>query len=195
MTKADRRVAALAALFATVAVHAQEVHKCTVNGAVTYQARPCASGDMVLPTAPTPSDQETRQALADLQRQRRQAATGWIWRQSVVPPPPPPSPPPAPPSSTTIIVLPDDAADAIIIRRKHKRATSTSTSTSTGTPPPPPLNNCEKLNRDNAEAADRLQQLRAPSELASHDQLLQKAQADVARIQQLAAASNCRLKP
>ena len=89
-------------------------------------------------------------------------------------------------------MLPDDAADAIIIRRKHKRATSSSTSTWT---PPPPLNNCEKLNRDNVEAADRLQQLRTPSELASHDQLLQKAEADAARVRQLAAASNCRLKP
>ena len=192
MTRADRRAAALAALFATAAVHAQEVHKCTVNGAVTYQARPCASGDVVLPAAPTPSDQETRQALADLQRQRRQAASGWIWRQNVVPPPPPPPTPPPPPSSTTTIVLPDDAAYAIIIRRKHARSRSISTSTWT---PPPPLNNCEKLNRDNAEAADRVQQLRAPSELASHDQLLHKAEADVARIQQLAAASNCRLKP
>ena len=72
MTRTERRVAALAALFATAAVHAQEVHKCTVNGAVTYQAKPCATGDVVLPVAPTPSEQETRQAQEDLQRQQRQ---------------------------------------------------------------------------------------------------------------------------
>ena len=191
MTRTERRIAALAALFATAAVHAQEVHKCTVNGAVTYQARPCATGDVVLPAAPTPSEQETRQAQEDLRRQHRQASSGWIYRQTLVPPPPPPPPPP--PSTTTIIVLPGDSADAIIIRRKHPKHASTATTA--WTPPPPPLNNCEKLNRDNAEAADRVQQLRAPSELASHDELLQKAQADVARIQQLATAGNCRLKP
>ncbi|HEY8975719.1 MAG TPA: DUF4124 domain-containing protein, partial [Burkholderiaceae bacterium] len=62
MTRTYGRAASLAALFATVAVHAQEVHKCTVNGTVTYQARPCATGDVVLPPAPMPSDQDTRQA-------------------------------------------------------------------------------------------------------------------------------------
>ena len=194
MTRSDRRVACLAALFAMAAMQAQaqEVHKCTVNGAVTYQAKPCPAGDVVLPTAPAPSDQETRQAQADLQRQRRQAVTGGLYRQYVVPPPPPPPPPP-PSSTTTIIVVDGDSADAIIIRRKHaKKASSTSTSMP---PPPPPLNNCEKLNRDNAEATDRRDQLRAPSEVASHDQMLQKAEADIARIQQLASASNCRLKP
>jgi hypothetical protein len=194
MTRTERRVAALAALFATVAVHAQEVHKCTVNGAVTYQARPCATGDVVLPAAPTPSEQETRQAQEDLRRQRRQASSGWIYRQNVVPPPPPPPSPPPPSTTTTIIVLPGDSADAIIIRRKHTRRAS-STTTSDWTPPPPPKDNCEKLNRDNVEAVDRVQQLRAPSELASHDALLRKAQDDVARIEQLATASNCRLKP
>lgn len=196
MTRSDRRVACLAALFATVAVQAQEVHKCTVNGAVTYQAKPCPAGDVVLPAAPTPSDQETRQAQEDGDRQRRQADSGWIYRRNIVPPPPPPEPPPPPPPTTTIIVLPGDSADAIIIRRKHaKHASSSTSTTSDWTPPPPPKNNCEKLNRDNAEAVDRQAQLRPPSELASHDELLKKAEDDIARIRQLAAASNCRLKP
>lgn len=191
-TRTQRRAATLVALFATVAVDAQEVHKCTVNGAVTYQARPCAAGDVVLPPPPTPSDQETRQAQADLQRQRRQAASGWIWRQTVVPPPPPPPPPPMPRSETTVILVPTDSADVVIIRRKHSKAALIAPAP---TPPARPLNNCEALNRDNAEALDRREQLRVPSELASHQQLLDKAEADVARIRQLATASNCRLTP
>ncbi len=56
-----------------------------------------------------------------------------------------------------------------------------------------PLNNCEKLNRDNNEAQDRREQLRAPGELASRQEMLQKAEADVLHIQQMSAASNCRL--
>ena len=81
---------ALAALFAAVAAQAQEVHKCTVNGAVTYQSTPCPAGDVVLPSVATPSDQEMRQARVDQNRQRYQAATGQYQRPIVVPPPPPP---------------------------------------------------------------------------------------------------------
>ncbi|HEY8974381.1 MAG TPA: hypothetical protein VIN75_09200, partial [Burkholderiaceae bacterium] len=104
-------------------------------------------------------------------------------------------PPPPPPSTTTIIVLPGDSADAAIIRRKHARHASSSSTTSDWTPPPPPKDNCEKLNRDYAEATDRHDQLRGPSELTTRDQLLKKAGDDMERIRQLASASNCRLKP
>lgn len=172
---------ALAALFAAVAAQAQEVHKCTINGAVTYQARPCPSGDVVLPTAPTPSDQELRQARVDQSRQRYQAATGQYLRPVIVPPPPPP----ANNTTTTIYVLPGaDGQRAMVIRQ-----------TSRGTPAPArPLTNCEKLNRDNVEAVDRRDQLKAPSELASHAEMLAKAEGEVSRISQLALASNCQLK-
>jgi hypothetical protein len=87
-------------------------------------------------------------------------------------------------------VLPSDSADVIIIRRKHAARTTTAP-----TPPARALNNCEKLNRDNAEATDRRDQLRGPSELTTRDELLRKAETDIARAQQLAAASNCKLKP
>ena len=55
MNRRDSRDACvlLAALWAAVATQAQEVHKCTVNGQVSYQAKPCAPGDVVLSTAPT----------------------------------------------------------------------------------------------------------------------------------------------
>ena len=176
----------LATLFGAAAAQAQDVHKCTINGAVTYQAKPCPSGDVVLQAPPTPSDQETRQARSDLSRQRFQAATGWIMRPAYVPPPPPPPPPPpATTTTTTIVVLPTATSRGVIIRQTRSGPPA---------PPPKPLNNCEKLNRDNDEAVDRREQLRAPSELASHEELLQKAEADVSRISQLATASNCRLK-
>ena len=180
--------AMLAALFGAASAQAQDVHKCTINGAVSYQSTPCPSGDVVLQTPPTPSDQEQRQARSDLSRQRVQAATGWIMRPTVVPPPPPPPPPPSPgtTTTTTIIVLPENAAKRTVIIRQTRNAVPA--------PPPKPLNNCEKLNRDNDEAQDRRTQLRAPSELASHDDLLKKAEADVARVAQLATASNCHLK-
>ena len=178
--------AVLAALFGASAAQAQDVHKCTVNGAVSYQSTPCPAGDTVLQAPPTPSDQEQRQARSDLSRQRMQAATGWIMRPTPVPPPPPPPPPPSPVTTTTIIVLPANATKRTIIIRQARAAAPT--------PPPKPLNNCEKLNQDNDEAQDRRAQLLAPSELASHDDLLHKAEADVARIAQLATASNCHLK-
>ncbi len=181
--------AALAALFAAPVAQAQDVHKCTVNGAVTYQSTPCATGDVVLQAPPTPSDQEARQARSDLNRQHMQAATGRIWRATPVPPPPPPPPPPPSPvtNTTTIVVLPNTGQGTVIIRQTRSSATLPA-------PPPKPRNNCEKLNWDNDEAVDRREQLRAPSELASHAALLQKAENDVARIAQLATASNCQLK-
>ena len=55
----------LAALFGAVAAQAQDVHKCTINGAVSYQSTPCPSGDVVLQAPPTPSDEEMRQILAE----------------------------------------------------------------------------------------------------------------------------------
>lgn len=171
----------LAALFAAVAAQAQEVHKCTVNGAVTYQSKPCPSGDVVLPTTPVPSDQELRQARADQSRQRYQAATGRLMDRTVVAPPPPPAQPST--TETTIYVLPSRGR-AYVVRQ----------TTRTPAPPPPPLSNCEKLNRDNTEAVDKRDQLKAPSELASHAELLQKAENEVTRYRQLAQASNCNLR-
>jgi len=177
------RSVALAALFAAVAAQAQEVHKCTVNGAVTYQAGPCATGDRVLPTAATPSDQEIRQARVDQNRQRDQAATGQYLRPVIVPPPAPP--PSNGTTTTTIVVLPGSTGGRGMIIRQ----------TTHGTPAPAkPLTNCEKLNRDNTDAVDRRDQLKAPSELASHAELLAKAETEVTRISQLAMASNCPLK-
>ncbi len=177
----------LATLFGAAAAQAQDVHKCTINGAVSYQSTPCPSGDVVLQAPPTPSEQEQRQARADQSRQRMQAATGWIMRPTYVPPPPPPPPPPGPTTTTTtIIVLPANSTKRAVIIRQ--------TRTGAPTPPPKPLTNCEKLNQDNDEAQDRHTQLRAPSELASHDELLKKSEADISRIAQLATASNCHLK-
>ena len=197
MNRRDSRDACvlLATLWAAVAAQGQEVHKCTTGGQVTYQAKPCATGDVVLPAAPTPSDQGLREASGNLQRQHLQAATGHIFQPvHAAPPPPPPAPPPppGPTSTTTTIVLPSgDGQDTVIIRRtKHAR---TSNPNAELPPPAPPANNCERLNRDNAEAQDRRDQLQAPSELASREASLQKARADVARIRDLALASNCRL--
>jgi hypothetical protein len=154
--KAPMRLAASAMLLAAAAAHAQDVHKCTVNGAVTYQAQPCPSGDVVLQAPPTPSDQEVNQARGDLQRQRFQAATGWIVPPRIVRPPRlNPRQPPASPTKAQ--------------------------------------SNCAKLNQDYVEAQDRRAQLRHPSEVAAHDEMLRKAEADVARIEQLAVAGNCNL--
>ena len=171
----------LAALFGAVAAQAQDVHKCTINGAVSYQSTPCPSGDVVLQAPPTPSDQEQRQARSDHYRQQFQAATGRIFRPVPVPPPPPPMV--AGTTTTTIIVF-----------QGPKHAIIRQTRTAAPTPAPKPLNNCEKLNQDNDEAQDRHTQLRAPSELASHDELLKKSEADIARIAQLASASHCNIK-
>lgn len=170
---------ALAALFAATAAQAQEVHKCNINGAVTYQSTPCPAADVVLPTAPAPSEQELRQARVDQSRQRWQAATGVILRPTYVPPPPPPSGD----TTTTIVVLPSAGHNGMVIRQTTRGYA----------PAARPLSNCEKLNRDSTDAIDRRDQLRAPSELASHAELLQKAESEVLRLQQLAMASNCRL--
>ncbi|MBC7663642.1 MAG: hypothetical protein H7276_07570 [Caulobacter sp.] len=172
----------LAALFAATAAQAQEVHKCNVNGAVTYQSTPCPAADLLLPTAPTPSDQELRQARVDQSRQRWQAATGVLMRPTYVPPPPPP-PSGDSTTTTTIVVLPSAGHNGMVIRQ----------TTHGYTPPAKPLSNCEKLNRDSTDAIDRRDQLRAPSELASHAEMLQKAESEVLRLQQLAMASNCKL--
>ncbi len=190
MNRRDSRDACvlLATLWATVAVQAQEVHKCTINGQVTYQAKPCPAGDIVLPTVPTPSDQELREARGDLSRQRWQAATGRLYQpvHAAPPPPPPPPPPPSNTSTTTIIVLPSNNSGAVIVRR-------TTHSSTTNAPPPPPANNCEKLNRDIGEATERRDQLKAPSELTTRADALARTEGDVARIRDLAQASNCKL--
>jgi hypothetical protein len=172
MRTTDRRIAMLAALFATAAVQAQEVHKCTVDGAVTYQAKPCASGDVVLPPAPTPSEQETRQAQAELQRQRRQAAAGWLYRPSSLP---------------SMYTGPANDWSGAVVANPGLRSPLRTTSRAT------PLNNCEQLDRDIVEATDRRDQLRGPSELTSREELLKKAESDIARTRQLATAGNCRL--
>lgn len=142
---------ALATAFGAQAAHAQEVHKCTTAAGVSYQAKTCPKGDVVLPPPPTPSDDEIDQARDDLSHQRFQADTG-----------------------------------EIMLRRRHaSERPPTSTEAS---------DHCDQLNQDHSDALDRREELRAPSELASHAELLQKAEAEVARIAQLAAASKCRLR-
>ncbi len=172
---------ALAALLAAAPAPAQEVHKCTANGSVTYQSKPCPTGDVTLPAAPTPSDQELRQARADQSRQRYQADTGQIIDRTIVPPPPPPAQ--ATTTETTVYVLPGANGRAYLVRKTTRPAE-----------PPKPLSNCDKLNADYAAAVDKYQQLKAPSELASHAELLRNANNEVARIRQLAEASHCNLR-
>jgi hypothetical protein len=186
MNRTDSRAAcvALASLWTVIAAQAQNVHKCSVNGQVSYQSMPCPASDVVLQAAPAPSEQESRQARIDLSRQRFQAATGTITRPVYASPPPPPPPIPAV-TTTTVIVLPSAGRGAVIIRQTSHGSTSSAYEK--------PLTNCEKLNRDNNEAQDRREQLRAPGELASRQEMLQKAEADVTHIQQMSAASNCRL--
>lgn len=183
---------ALAALTSAGAAQAQDVHKCTIDGQVRYQAQPCPSGDVVLQAAPTPSDQEQRQAGVDLSRQRWQAATGRLLRPAYVPPPPPPSPPPvvvpATTTSTTVIVSSSGSRGTLIVHQTTRTAGQ-----SLYPAYQKPLNNCEKLNRDNSELLDRRDQLRAPGELASRQQMLDKAEADLAHVREMATASNCRL--
>jgi hypothetical protein len=186
---------AVAALFAAAGAQAQEVHKCTINGQVHYQALPCPSGDVVLPSAPMPSEQEQRQARTDLSRQRNQAASGRIYRPVYVPPPPPPPPPPpqvmAGSTTTTTITIPEPGRGPVVVRQ-----TTSAPSPQPVSPPNPnqkPLSNCEKLNRDNVELQDRRDQLRAPGELATRRDLLQKAEADLAHVQEMARASTCKL--
>ncbi len=175
---------ALAGLFAAVAAQAQEVHKCTVNGAVTYQAKPCPSGDVVLPAAPVPSEQDQQQAKADLRRQRYQAATGHILDRQIVPPPPPP--PTTSTTQTTVYVVPGANGQTYVVRQ---------TTRTPGAPAPTKAqSNCDKLNGDYVAALDKRDQLRAPSELSNHAQILQAAEDDVTRIRQLAQASNCNLR-
>ena len=186
--------AAVAALFAAAGAQAQEVHKCTINGQVHYQALPCPSGDVVLPSAPMPSEQEQRQATTDLSRQRNQAATGRLYRPVYVPPPPPPPPLPqvmAGSTTTTTITIPEPGHGPVVV---HQTTTTPPPPRPAG-PPPKPLNNCEKLNRDYGELRDRRDQLRAPGELATRKELLQKAEADLAHVQEMAKASVCRLAP
>jgi hypothetical protein len=188
MNRSDSRAACvvLASLWTGIGAQAQNIHKCMVNGQVSYQSTPCPASDVVLQAAPTPSEQESRQARVDLSRQRFQAATGTIARPIYVSPPPPPPPPPnSPVTTTTVIVMPSAGRGTVIVRQTTRGTTSSASQK--------PLTNCEKLNRDNNEAQDRREQLRAPGELASRREMLQKAEADVMHIQQMSAASNCRL--
>lgn len=186
MNRFDARTACalLGSLWTMVGAQAQDVHKCMTSGQATYQAGACPTSDVLLQAAATPSDEETRQARSELSRQRLQAATGTLRRPVYVSPPPPPRQA-APVTTTTVVVMPAGGRGAVIIRQ-----------TTTGSLSPAfsrPLTNCEKLNRDNIEASDRRDQLRSPGELASRQEMLQKAEADVVHIQQMSAASNCKL--
>jgi hypothetical protein len=169
---------ALAALCCAAAASAQEVHKCTINGAVSYQPTPCPQGDVVLQPPPRPSDQEILQARVDQSRQHFQAATGRIARPIRVAPPPPPPPPIV---TTTIVVLPSNTYSTVIIRQRRAA-------------PARPLTNCEQLNRDNEQALANREQARAATDLPSQAALVKNADTNVARIVQLATAGNCHLK-
>ena len=174
---------ALLVLSVAASAQAQEVHKCTVNGAVTYQPMPCPQGDVMLETPATPSDQEIRQARANQSRQRYQAATGWVMRPTRVAPPRP-APPPIVTTTTTIVYFAGDLYPALIIRQQQRAAAAR---------PAKPLSNCEQLNVDNDNAFERRDLLRLPDERAAHPDLLKGAEDDVARIAQLAKAGYCRL--
>lgn len=189
----------LGATLAGAAVQAQEVHKCTLNGQVTYQAKPCGASDVVVPIPSGPSDRELSEAKRDLGRQRYQAATGRLIapppRAYVAPPPPPAPPTPSgfivqqqpqiTTTTTTLIVLP--SRSTAIIR------TTKTTRTNAAPPLPPPANNCEKLNRENGAAVDRRDELKAPGELQSRQEMLANVQAQIDRLRDMAQASNRRL--
>ncbi len=180
---------ALAGLFWAAAAPAQEVHKCTVNGAVSYQPTPCPQGDVVLPPPPTPSDQEVSQARVDQSRQRFQAATGRIARpMRVQPPPPPPPPPPPAVVSTTIIVLPGDAAPTVIVQQRRVAVAARPARSAR------PLTHCEQLDRDHDQALANREQARAATDLPTQAALVKNADTNVARIVQLATAGYCHLK-
>jgi len=173
---------ALAGLSCAAAAPAQEVHKCTINGAVSYQPTPCPQGDVVLQAPPTPSDQEVMQARVDQSRQRFQAATSRIARPVRVPPPPPPPPPPPTIVTTTIVVLPNDNTYSTVVI--HQRRTGRTR----------PLTNCQQLDRDRAQALADREQARVATDLATQPALVKNADTNVARIEQLATAGNCHLK-
>lgn len=64
----------LALQLAPVCCHAQTVHKCTVDGKVTYTEQPCQAGSasvIAVPQAPAPDPD----AAADLQRMKKEART------------------------------------------------------------------------------------------------------------------------
>lgn len=174
---------ALAVLACAGVARAQEVHKCTVNGAVTYQPTPCPQGDVVLEAPPMPSDQEIRQARANQSRQSYQAGYGRLVRPYRVPPPPPP-PPTIVTTTTTVVYFPDDLYPALIIRQQQRAAAARLAK---------PLSNCEQLNVDYDNAIERRDLLRLPDERAAHPDLLKGAEDDVARVAQLAKAGYCRL--
>lgn len=70
---ASLSAAFLAAALASGASQAQTVHKCTVDGKVTYTEQPCQSGAgsvIAVPDAPPPNPE----AAADLKRMRKEAA-------------------------------------------------------------------------------------------------------------------------
>ena len=88
--------------------------------------------------------------------------------------------------SSDDLLRPRSTSDAAITRALGAAASIAAQNQVAGTP--------LELNQENDEAQDRRAQLRTPSELASHDDLLKKAEADIARVAQLATASNCHLK-
>ena len=211
----------LGAMLAGPGVQAQEVHKCTIDGHVTYQPKPCPGADVVVPMQSGPSAQEVHDAQRDLARQRLQAAVGRpispVQHAYAAPPPPPPPPsltPPAPPprraewpamvvqtasptvTTTTTTTTTDNGVDTTT--HSVTRTTKTTRTTSPSSLPPPvqtpPASNCEELDRENSQALDRREQLKAPSELTTRQQILANLDAELARLHDLAKASNCRLK-
>jgi hypothetical protein len=53
---------------------AQEVHKCTQDGHVTYQAKPCAGTDKVLPISGGPDEEQVEAARQRAESQKARAA-------------------------------------------------------------------------------------------------------------------------
>ena len=102
-------------------------------------------------------------------------------------------PPPPTPSDDEIRRARDDlshqrfqAENEVVMLRRHAAAPLQT---------PADLSaHCDQLDQDHSDALDRREELRAPSELASHAELLEKADAEVARIAQLVTPGNCRLR-
>jgi hypothetical protein len=158
----------------------QNVHKCVVNGQATYQATPCAGDDNVVPMTSGPSEQEVRAARAQALNQRFEAATGRL--HTFVPPPP--SPPQATPPATVTIT-------SVRTRVGSREVTTT---TVTRTPAPGSAqSNCTSLDEAMADARAKLEAAQGHADLAARPEIARKAQADIDRVRQQAAASDCKL--
>ena len=177
-TLAHAAIAAVACLAAAGAVQAQSVHKCTVNGQVTYQAAPCAAGEAPVTLPPGPSTQEQQDARADASRQRYEADSGVLVRKR---------------ASAKRAQRADGGrsyeppvADHMIVDDRS----------AWGQPAPAPVvgaDACSQINARYREAMDRRDAMKAPGELADRQAKLQKATDDADRAVAEGVAAHCKL--